>query len=297
MIVYNENLLVRIAQADAYCCATEYINLPHDQGTQDQALEFQKYISHPTHGIKPGYYSDDTQMSIAIAEVLLAGNYFNRHAYVEKFFECFKRDHRKGYSKNFYKLLCEVNSGKELLEKINSNSDKNGAAMRSVPLGVLPTQNDVLKAAEIQASITHNTEEGILSSQAVALLSHFALYRNYNFKQLCSIVFNALPQFKSHYDKYVPERLAYPNIGIKTACMVFWLLQNKNSLINILKDIIEFGGDTDTVAAITVGIASSRYDNFPKFFDLELERNEYGYHFLKVLGKNLINKFGTNKNN
>jgi hypothetical protein len=65
----NDLMLVRIAQGDAYGMATEYIKLPRDQATQDQALEFTKYVANPKHNLRPGQYTDDTQMSLAVPEV------------------------------------------------------------------------------------------------------------------------------------------------------------------------------------------------------------------------------------
>lgn len=67
----NDELLTYIAIGDAYCMATEYIKSPRDDELKKEALKFERYLSHPSHGLKPGTYTDDTHMSIGNAEVLI----------------------------------------------------------------------------------------------------------------------------------------------------------------------------------------------------------------------------------
>ena len=64
----------------------------------------------------------------------------------------------------------------------------------------------------------------------------------------------------------------------------------------MLEQIIQWGGDTDSVAAITWGIASARYkDNsfIPEFMvrDLEGGNADTGATYLIALGTRLMEKF------
>ena len=65
----NPLMLLRIAQGDAYGMAVEYIR-PEHEPLREQALNFESYGKHPTHKILAGQYTDDTQMSIGVAEVI-----------------------------------------------------------------------------------------------------------------------------------------------------------------------------------------------------------------------------------
>ena len=71
------------------------------------------------------------------------------------------------------------------------------------------------------------------------------------------------------------------------------ILGTQKSLKDILIKIIHLGGDTDSAAAICMGIASNRYKNeiLPPFMFRDLERKNY----LLDIGKQLINKFSNSK--
>jgi ADP-ribosyl-[dinitrogen reductase] hydrolase len=291
----NPNMLVRIAQGDSYGMACEYIKLPRDKGVYDAALAFKHYCEHPTHALKAGQYTDDTQMSIAVAEVLLKQHFIFDVAFhepmikqwfTESFFNCFKRDPRDGYSRNFQALLEKVKSADELAKELKPNSDKNGAAMRSVPIGVLPTPQEVMDVANVQAKITHDTVGGRQSSILVAMMSHYALYTDRPFKDF--------PDWIVHYTEFVPrewngEPVMGEGVGMKTADAVFTLLSTKTSLIDIARQTIKWGGDTDSVLAIAWGIASARMkEDLPPFFDGGLENGPYGHRFLFNLGRDLM---------
>lgn len=293
----NPDMLLRIAQADAYCLATEYIKFPRDKAIYDRALEFRSYVQHPTHSLSAGRYSDDTQMSVAVAEALIAeagwGGYVDcvaKEWFCVRFWSAFKRDPRDGYSRGFQKLLEESHSPKELAAKLDPNSDKNGAAMRSVPLGVIYDVKEMLDVARAQASVTHATRVGILTSQAVALMSHFALHHegalDTDMFAWCS---KQLPEFREFLGAWSGP-VTGPDVGMKTVQAVVTLLEREHSLKGIMRQVIEWGGDTDSVASIAVGIASARIKNdLPDFFEHGLETGrKYGVEFLRNLGESLM---------
>ena len=293
MLNPNPNMLLRIAQGDAYGMATEYIKLPRDQTVYDQALEFTQYCKHPTHNLMPGQYTDDTQMSIAVAEVLL-GDEHTRPMFADAFVRCFKRDQRDGYARHFQAFLESVVDVHDFLARINPASDKNGAAMRSVPIGVLSNPNQVIEVAQTQAKLTHDTLGGIASSIFVSLMSHFALYRDEPFSNLPAWLEKVYPILV--LKPWPGGRIAAPDVGLKTASAVLRLLIDGRNLIDIAKTTIEWGGDTDSVLAIAWGIASARMrEPLPEFFEHGLERGPYGYNFLAKLGETLMMRYSDSK--
>ena len=306
----NDNMLLRIAQADAYAQAVEYVAPEKHVQLIAESLKFERFLQHPTHhALKPGMYTDDTQMSIAVIEVLLADakNPFNGlptpDDFLQRFFEVFKRDERDGYSRGFQKLLETSPSAEVLKARLVPDSRQNGAAMRAVPLGVIRSIKELLTTAEDQAKATHNTPEGISSAQAVAMMSHFALHTDLHFSELPEWgVANGVPLFERFYDDWEGRVVAKkddpscPGTGVITAHAVCTLLRNEGSLMSILRKTIEWGGDTDSVASIAWGIASSRYQNeiIPDFLEQQLESGgQYGPTFLKSLGRHLMDAYST----
>ena len=93
-----------------------------------------EYHQHPEFAdVAPGAYSDDTQMQLAIAELLAGGEEWTPIAIANQFVRVFKRDPRPGYAKRFRELLDDIETGAELIERIRPESERNGAAMRPPP--------------------------------------------------------------------------------------------------------------------------------------------------------------------
>lgn len=308
----NDELLTYIAIGDAYCMATEYIKSPRDDKLEEKALEFKRYLAHPSHGLKPGTYTDDTHMSIGNAEVLIEASHHTniKHSdFASKWVEVYRRDRRTAYSRNFQKFLDKTSSGKEFLQNIQNTSNKNGAAMRSVPLGVLPTPEETLRIAQMQAGLTHCTPGGIFSSKAVALMSHYAMHEegSMSYKNLSQYLHHYLEEdIQRLYDNGLTdegfkegwcERVAGEEVGIITTFAVFELLTSCDSLLSILRKTIEWGGDTDSVASIALGIASCRReeeftDDLPEWMVHGLETGKkYGVEFLNMTSNKLMGKF------
>jgi len=274
-------MLLEIAIGDAYGAGFEFA--PETKVANYNTVT--QYLAHEL-GLAPGHYTDDTQMSIALTELLIEGSQWEPRIIANKFVECFKRDQRKGYSKNFYALLDSISTGQQLLDRINPDSTRNGACMRAAPLGILCDISALKDYAEVQASITHNTEAGIKSAQAVALCSHFYLKKLGSKVELTGFV-------EQHTNMSWDNQWTKPVAccGVETVNALLTVLTNCSDLKSILIDSVKFCGDVDTVAALALGIAfqSEEYqNNLPAYLYDELENNRYGKLFLADLGKNLL---------
>ncbi len=306
----NDLMLLRIAQGDAYGMAREYVKTPDFPDHVAECLKLERYLAHPSyHKLPPGTYTDDTQMSIAVTEVLIPGIGVDPQqeiALAEDFysawFRCFKRDPRDGYSRAFQAILEEATTVDHLKLLIKPTSNANGAAMRSVPLGVIENVKALVHVAGLQASTTHATHGGINSSIAVALMSHFALYDRRSFSSMLGWGTQYCPVFEHFREPWVgPVQEASKDgkglgVGLNTAWAVHTLLATETSLMGILKKTIEWGGDTDSVAAIAWGIASARYQDevLPEFLERDLEAKtsgKYGPTYLRQLGRQLMEAY------
>jgi len=309
------HFLVAIAVGDAYGAATEFVEA--NDPVIEKALAFEDYQQNPRYpDLKPGRYTDDTQMTIAVAETLAAGKRRVGWRFdvklADSFVRVFRRDPRNGYARRFQKLMNEVVDGHELMTRLHGNnrSDKAGAAMRAIPLGVCSDVPELMQRAHYNAQITHCTAPGIASSQAVALMAHFARYTDNPFGELPQFVAREFSEPSHARIVQLPyeERVADLVNGYKPgdrdgAAVGMGLLTVRAALtvlgkVDVTRDdvmqqaltlIIKQGGDTDTVAAIVCGVLALRgYPITPAWLERRLENGRYGTDYLHSLGARLL---------
>jgi ADP-ribosylglycohydrolase len=275
-------MLLELAIGDAYGAGFEYASgdMVHEQN------DLSRYVKHPRHRVVPGYYTDDTQMSIAIAEVIISGAPWTTLTLASKFVAAFKRDPREGYARGFYGFLQRVQNGEEFLENIIPTSDKSGAAMRAAPLGVFSSVQKVIEKCTIQAAITHDTPDGINAAVAAALMTHYLLY-NLGPKQ----------ELATFLEEHVPGQWSEPWRGkvkskgwMSVRAAITALLRN-DRMSALLKDCIAFTGDVDTVATIALAAGSCCSEilqDIPPILSESLENGPYGKDYLVTLDKQLL---------
>jgi ADP-ribosyl-[dinitrogen reductase] hydrolase len=305
MLYPNPKMLLYIGAADAYAAAAEFVGRDRSDIT-DACLRFEGYVAHPTHGQVVGRYTDDTEMSVANAKTIVSHPFPYSlkdfaDAYVAEFVF---GGRRKGYAKGFQAFLEKVTSGRQFLAEIRPTSDKNGAAMRAVPFGAIPDIWAVLYGATLQAMVTHNTPAGIFSSRAVALMSHYALYESGPLDRLDEYCLHHLPlgDCRNFGHIFVSRRPDGPiewrgkkSVAVDTVHSVVELLRREKTLMGMLRLAIEWGGDTDSVAAIAWGIASTRLldEELPEFLFRDLEGGDprTGAPYLERVGADLMAAF------
>src|SRR5437016_3488053 len=104
-------MLLELAVGDAYGAGFEYT----DRDTIRENNDLTHYVKHPRHHTLPGSYTDDTQMSLAIAEAIVSGDPWTPERLAERFVAAFQRDPREGYAARFYAFLQSVRDGKQFL--------------------------------------------------------------------------------------------------------------------------------------------------------------------------------------
>jgi ADP-ribosyl-[dinitrogen reductase] hydrolase len=276
-------VLVELAVGDAYGAGFEYAN----RQLIRQFNDLSRYHQHPRHsGTHPGMYTDDTQMTLAIAELMVEDTAWTPRNIAQKFVECFKRDMREGYAGSFHGFLRQVRDGEEFLARIRPDSDKSGAAMRAAPLGIYPTIKEVLERCEVQAAVTHNTPDGIHAACAAALLTHYCLYD-----------LGALPDAGKFIEAHVPGEWAdewHGQVGSKGWMSVkaaITVVQQHTGLAAMLKACVDYSGDVDTVATIALGAASCSAhvaQDLPQKLIDDLENGTFGRDYLQTLNAKLM---------
>lgn len=275
-------MLLELGIGDAYGAGFEYADEMINQGYNDLS----RYVQHPHHKLKPGCYTDDTQMSIAIAEAIVSGEPWTPELLANWFVKAFQRDRREGYSRNFYNFLVKIGDADEFLEKIEPTSDKSGAAMRAAPIGVVSTIEKVIEYSKIQAAITHNTPDGINAAIAAALMSHYFIYRLGPKKNLGKFLENHVPgQWSKPWQGEVKSK------GWMSVRAAITAIIRNDSMSELLKDCIAFSGDVDTVAAIASSAASCSLEivqDIPAHLIQALENGSYGRDYLIELDRKLM---------
>lgn len=275
-------MLLELAIGDAYGAGFEYV----DRDYIAQFNDLSRYVKHPRHSIIPGFYTDDTQMSLAIAEMLVNDVLWTPINLASHFVDAFKRDPREGYAGRFYEFLCSVDSGEQFLEKIIPKSDKSGAAMRAAPLGVLPTIDEVLEKAHVQAAVTHDTPDGIHAAMAAALMTHYFIY-DLGAKQ-------HLGQFLAEHvpgDWAIPWQGKVKAQGWMSVRAGITAVETHDNLSDMLRGCVDYSGDVDTVATIALAAASCSKEvenNLPQHLILSLENGTYGREYITRLDRELM---------
>ena len=275
-------MLLELAIGDAYGAGFEYVDTEMIRRKNTLA----GYVRHPRHSVQPGCYTDDTQMSLAIAETIVSGKPWEPAMLAGKFVEVFQRDPRKGYADGFYRFLEHVRDGEQFLREIHPDSEKSGAAMRAAPLGIYPTIPLVIERCTIQAALTHNTPKGINAAVAAALMTHYFLYD-----------LGPRSELGIFLEEHAPGRWTSPwtgkvgSQGWMSVQAAVSALTRCDTMRDVLKTCIQFSGDVDTVAAIALAAGSCSVEivqDLPAHLYDELENGRYGRDYIRLLDTQLM---------
>lgn len=209
------------------------------------------------------FFTDDTVMTVAVAEALMNGGEKDNFIYSMKKWGCLFPN--AGYGSAFGTWLHSDS-------REPYNSWGNGAAMRVSPVGfyVEPSPDFTSVAccvsvyATSSAEVTHNHPEGIKGARAVADSIMFMRYAN---KQ-------NIEQRKNELRKFISEKYGYdlsktldeirPTYKFNETCQdtvpqAITAFLESTGFEDAIRNAISLGGDSDTLAAITGGIAEAAY--------------------------------------
>lgn len=275
-------MLVELAVGDAYGAGFEFRNPIYVRA-------FNRVDRHRRPALTlsgGGRYTDDTQMTIAITEAILTDEPWTPELVAEHFVQAFQRDPRTGYAPRFYRFLRSVDSAQDFCTRIRPTSDRSGAAMRAGPVGLHPDVDDLLERAEIQARVTHDTEAGVASAQAAALMVHHFARRKGTPGDLADFVSEHVRgPWREPWKGRVSMR------GMDCVRAAITATSQTDSLKQLLHRCVAFGGDVDTVATIALAAASwspRHAPDLPESLVEGLERSTYGYDYLRDLDEQLL---------
>ena len=243
----------------------------------------------PDPSIAVGRYTDDTQMTLAIAEAIVEQDPWTPVSLAQRFVDCFKRDPRSGYARRFHAFLEEVHDGREFMSRIQPQSERSGADMRAAPIGVFADIPTVVGRAQMQGAITHDTPGGLASAAAAALMTHYFLYGLGPRNTLGLFIDAHVPGWSWGQ----PWRGHVSLKGVDCAHAAITAVVEGHSLRDVLQRAVAFGGDTDTVATIAMAAASCCPDlpnDLPAALYERLEDGPYGRTYLHELDRRLLGR-------
>ncbi len=198
-------------------------------------------------------FTDDSVLTFATAKALLDGL-----DYTVVYQDFSQRYPGRGYGGNFSRWIHSP-------DPKPYNSFGNGSAMRISPVGFAFDDIDTtLLEAKRSAQVTHNHPEGIKGAQSVALAMLMA-------RQHCT---------KDEIKSEITRRFAYdlertldairPTYQFNETCQgsvpeaIIAFLES-DSYEDAIRKAISIGGDSDTIACITGGIAQAFYGDIPEW--------------------------------
>ena len=285
-------MFVELAIGDAYGAGFEYVDRAEWSVPNNTIMG---YAKHPRHFLSNpagrGVYTDDTQMTIALAELFIEQLEWTPINIANKFVDIFKRDWRDGYARGFQAFLESIKTGEEFLAKIKPDSKKSGGAMRAAPCGLFSSKEEVISKATIQCKLTHDTKEGIEAARAAALMVFYCRNNIGPKKELREYLVNTLMSgfwVKPHHGKV-------GSLGLDSTNAALTSLEKHNSLKKMLIDCVEWTGDVDTVATIALAAGSvceEVSNDLPQILYRNMESGQYGLEYLKGLDRKI---FGSTK--
>jgi ADP-ribosylglycohydrolase len=204
-------------------------------------------------------FTDDTVLTVAIASAIM-----EKVDYAASLRAFGRRYPNAGYGGAFFNWLFDPASRPY-------NSWGNGAAMRVSPVGfAFSTSEEVLREAKKTAEVSHNHPEGIKGAQATALAVFLA--RTGAAKE--QIKSEITRQFG--YDLSRPLDEIRPLYSFDISCQgtvpeaITAFLESKD-YEDAVRKAVSLGGDSDTLACITGGIAHAFYKEIPQEIIVEVE--------------------------
>lgn len=308
-------MLLEIGIGDAYGRAFEFNTPEFIAQNNDPARGYSHRENESPTGT--GTYTDDTQMSIGIALHMLSKNpAATAPHYAHRFMSVYKRDPHAGYSRRVRTALETSENVVQFLENVKSKgASSNGSVMRTIPLGLMKDPQDVIHHCIAHTTATHCSVDAINATIAVALTAHYFVHypspmkivnsdvpvdRYDNFKEwLCAWMGDSVAE------DILSAYLDTPATGVPcdarlTASWGIHLGWQEDYYSSILKQAVAVGGDVDSIAAISLGLASLNHphapyqgpcNDLPSILYSNLENGRFGRDYLERLDSELMKAY------
>jgi len=226
-------------------------------------VDFPLFCTHST-------FTDDTVLTIAIADILL-----HDLDIIDTLKEYSRKYPDAGYGGSYQRWI--FSDSREPY-----NSWGNGSAMRTSPIGFFYNKvSDVLKAARMCAQVTHNHPEGVRGAQATSLcifLARHGVSKNNIRKEISKwFSYDLSKTIKEIRPKYIFDVSCQGSVPQSIIAFL-----ESDDYEDAVRKVVSLGGDADTMACITGGIAEAFYGPIPENIALETMKR-LPDDFLKII--------------
>lgn len=200
------------------------------------------------------YPTDDSIMTLAVADVIQKGYIFEPKKIVEIFKMWGKAYPDSGYGIRFSNWIFSDNN-----EPYYSMG--NGAAMRVSPVGwYARNEREVKEFSKCVTEVTHNHPEGLKAAEVVAMCIYYARKgKSKNFiKNYVEKYYDLDFDYEDLRKNYVFDETCEGSVPQAIYCFLI-----SKSYMDCIRNCISIGGDCDTTAAIAGGIAEAYYKHIP----------------------------------
>lgn len=156
-----------------------------------------------------------------------------------------------GYGSRFYQWIFSDNP-------IPYNSFGNGAAMRISPVGfVARSEKEAVKMSKVLTSVSHNHAEGIKGAEAT-VIAIFMARTGSSKEEIRSRITRDYYELNFTLDE-IRDTYEFNETCQGTVPQAIEAFLESTSFEDAIRNAISIGGDSDTLAAITGGIADAYY--------------------------------------
>lgn len=276
-------------------------------------------IGYGTHNVPPGTFSDDSSLTFCLAEAMTQE--FNLNIIGQNFVKwCYQNYWTAGGNVfdigNATRLAIE-NLAKgvqpDLAGGVDDSSNGNGSLMRISPLVFYLFDKPAIERFEITkqvSSITHAHIRSVIACfyyleflrQLLAGYDKSEAYKNLQWEITDFLISNSINLIEvALFDRLLKQNIQELNEDqiyssgyvLHTLEASIWCLLTTSNFKDAVLKAVNLGGDTDTTAAVTGGLAGLFYglDSIPQIWMEQLARNED----IKDLADRLENKMADNR--
>ena len=218
---------------------------------------------------KPGEFTDDTQMTIAIAQSLIEHGAYVPADVFERFVAW--RRSAKDYGMLTGRVLLESDwADAARLAHIASNgrSAANGSLMRVTAIAIAWSGADeatLIDAARAQSALTHFDAAAGWGAAIAAAMIQRAIHGDDPIAAIDEILERVDVDERSRFSvmldaSWTPNQPDDPSNGSVWTCLAqaVWAVRHNATFADVMSAAIDLGGDTDTVATVAGAIAGAR---------------------------------------
>lgn len=262
------------------------------------------YGSSEFHKLGPGQWTDDTGMALALASSLSTNKGFDPRQVANSYCSWYLGPTFRGAGQTTRRALENLKNGVSWYESGELGALGNGTAMRVASLGVFYKEEPsrLIKAAKLDAIITHDSHEAQQGSIAIAMavslllngvkkeeilesikrvIEPSRLLDNLNLIATNKTIHDTIKN--KEYDRALDRNggnriisqliLGNKYTVIEATARAFYVFVATRSFPEAMELAIRGGGDTDTVAAMVGALAGAYYglDGIPESFIAPIE--------------------------